>query len=80
MNTRLVLKLGVVLAALLFMVLMGMSNQQNVKFSLSQLGERFIFTTNAAIMYFIFFGVGLMTGAVIAVGTGKPSSAPKGKG
>jgi len=54
-----------ILAVLLFMVIMGMSNRESVNFELI---NRQIGTLPAAILYFIFFGVGLISGAVLAVG------------
>ena len=76
MHARLLVKLLFVLAVLLFMVLMGMSNTEKVTFTLRQLS--FTGQTTAAIMYFIFFGVGVLTGGVLAVG-GAKQGAPKGK-
>ena len=66
MNSRLLAKLIFVLAVLLFMVMMGMSNRQSAEFSLPP----FISDakTAASLMYFIFFGVGVLTGAILAVG------------
>ena len=69
MTTRMWVKLIVVLAVLLFMVLMGMSNNQTATFRL--FGRES--TSQAAIMYFIFFGVGVVTGAILALGPGKSS-------
>ncbi len=77
MNTRLFLKLIFVLAVLLFMVMMGLSNDHPARFKLAQVGWEF--EVNAAIMYFIFFGAGVLAGAVIAAGGGKPSSSSKSK-
>jgi len=54
-----------ILAVLLFMVIMGMSNRETVNF---ELVNREIGALPAAILYFIFFGVGLVSGAVLAVG------------
>ena len=69
-NTRLIIKLIVVLAVLLFMVIMGMSNQGDVAFRFlgakSEPGK-------AAFMYFIFFSAGVFVGAVITVGLGRSS-------
>ena len=69
MTTRMWVKLIVVLAVLLFMVLMGMSNKQTATFRMFDREG----TAQAAIMYFIFFGVGVVTGAVLALGPGKSS-------
>ena len=77
MNARLLMKFVVVIAVMLFMVMMGMSNDQPARFKLTKLGVDVV--DKAAIMYFIFFAVGAFTGLVIAVGTGGKPSAPKGK-
>ena len=77
MNARLLMKFAVVVAVMLFMVMMGMSNDQPARFKLTRFGVDVV--DKAAIMYFIFFAVGAFTGLVIAVGTGGKSSAPKGK-
>lgn len=58
-------KMLFVLGVLLFMVVMGMSNRSNVDFRL--MGKD-IGTLPAAILYFVFFGVGALSGAVMAVG------------
>ena len=67
MNSRLLLKLLFVLAMLLFMVMMGMSNDDPVQFRLKPLGIE-SGKVRSALMYFIFFGAGIITGAVLAVG------------
>jgi uncharacterized membrane protein YciS (DUF1049 family) len=71
-NARLFLKLVVVLAIMLFMVMMGLSNDHPARFKLAKVGWEF--EINAALMYFIFFGAGVLAGAVIASGGGKSSS------
>lgn len=65
MNTRLLLKFLFVIAVLFFMVLMGMQNRVPVKFFLLNYESK---TLPTAIMYFIFFGAGLLTGGVLALG------------
>ena len=75
MNGRLWIKLIFVLAVLLFMVLMGMSNQDMVQFRLKPLGLE-SGPTSSALMYYVFFGAGVVTGAVLAVGLRRSS---KGK-
>ena len=80
MNAKLVMKFVVVLAVLLFMVMMGLSNAHPARLKLEKIGIDF--EVNAAIMYFIFFAVGAITGLVLAVGVGdskKSSSSSKGK-
>ena len=54
-----------VLAVLLFMVIMGMSYRGEVNFRLM---GREVGQLPAAILYFVFFGVGLISGAILAVG------------
>ncbi|MGD1001335.1 MAG: hypothetical protein ABSA67_11635 [Candidatus Brocadiia bacterium] len=77
MNARHLLKLVVVLAVLLFMVMMGMSNGDPVRFKILSYTSDPI---KSAFMYFTFFAVGAFTGLVLAVGTGGGhSSASKGK-
>ena len=73
MNKRLWFKIVFVLVVLLFMVLMGMSNKEKAQFSL--FGKE-LFTATSALMYFLFFSVGVVAGAVVAVG---PSRAFKSK-
>jgi hypothetical protein len=73
------MKFVVVLAVLLFMVMMGMSNGDPVRFKLAALNYE-SGPVKSAFMYFSFFAVGAFTGLVLAVGTGgKSSSASKGK-
>ena len=76
MNARLLMKFVVVLAVLLFMVMMGMSNGDPVRFKLLSYTSD---PVKSAFMYFTFFAVGAFTGLVLAVGPGGKSSAPKGK-
>ncbi len=74
MTTRLWVKVILVLAVLLFMVMMGMSNDQTVTFRLKPFGVKS--SQRSAIMYFAFFGAGVITGAVLAAG---PSRSARGK-
>ena len=78
MNTKLMIKMGVILAVLLFRVMMGRSNQQQITFYLNPLGmsSRLV---PAAIMYFIFFGVGFFAGGLLFSGGGKSGASQKGK-
>ena len=69
MNARLLMKFVVVLAVLLFMVMMGMSNGDPVRFKLTPLSYESE-PIKSAFMYFIFFAVGAFTGLVLAVGSG----------
>ena len=72
MSMRLWLKLIFVLAILLFMVMMGMSNNDLVQFKLKPLSFESD-KVRSAIMYFIFFGAGIVTGAVLVLGPWKSS-------
>ena len=77
MNARLFMKVLFILAVLLFMVMMGLSNDHPARFKLARVG--WDFEVKAAIMYFIFFGAGVLTGALIASGGKSSSSSPKSK-
>ena len=60
--------IGIVLAVLLFMVLMGMENRHETHF------EMFGYKTgaiSAAIMFFIFLCGGVLVGVVLAIGAGR---------
>jgi len=72
MNTRLWLKVIFVLALLLFMVMMGISNDDPVQFRIKPLGIESK-KVHSAIMYFIFFGAGVVTGAILVLGPWKSS-------
>ncbi len=77
MNSKLLLKLVVIIVVLLFLVLMGMGNRGTVTFSLPVILDKPI-TQPAALMYFAFFAVGLLTGAVLTVG-GKGGGSSRGQ-
>jgi len=70
-NTRLLLKMIFVLAVLLFMVMMGKQNNDPVRFKLPSPVRYTSEPVESCYMYFTFFGVGLITGGVIAAGVGK---------
>ena len=74
MNTRLLVKLIVVLAVMLFMVMMGIENTNKIQFTILHKTSAPVIS---AIMYFIFFGVGVITGGILTAGSGKKSSGPK---
>ena len=67
MNFKLLLKTIFLVAILLLLVLMGMNNRQTVGLSLSPFSHR-TQKMPAAIMYFGFFAVGVLTGTVLAAG------------
>jgi uncharacterized integral membrane protein len=67
MNTKLLLKTVFLIAILLLLVVMGMSNRQPVTLSMSPL----LSSTQkmpAAIMYFGFFAVGVLSGTILTAG------------
>ena len=72
MNLKLLLKTLFLIVILSMLVLMGMHNQQLVVFSMPPLLPRSQ-TLPAAIMYFAFFAVGLVTGTVLTAGRKKSS-------
>jgi len=65
---------------LLLLVMMGMNNRSQVSFALPPILRKAV-TQPAAIMYFAFFAVGVITGTVLTAGGGKKggssSSSPK---
>ena len=74
MNAKILFKLVFSMAVLLLLLLMGMHNRAVVDFSLPPLLKQTL-QQPAALMYFAFFGVGLLTGAVITAGSGKRNQA-----
>jgi len=73
MNPKLLLKTIFVIAILSLLVIMGMNNRGNVDLSMPPLikhTQRF----PAALMYFGFFAVGVLTGTVLTAGGGKRGS------
>jgi len=67
MNTKLVLKMIFLVIVLGFLVLMGLNNPGNVNFYLPPVLPKKI-VLPAAIMYFAFFAIGLITGAILVAG------------
>ena len=81
MNAKLLFKTVFLIIVLLLLVMMGMNNLSKVSFSLPPLLPQKI-TQPAALMYFAFFAVGVLTGTVLTAGGGKkgassPSKPPK---
>ena len=72
MNIKLLLKTLFTIAILSLLVLMGMHNQQLVEFSMPPLLPK-AQTLPAAIMYFAFFAVGVVTGTILTAGKKKSS-------
>jgi uncharacterized integral membrane protein len=75
MNAKLILKTLFTIAVLLLLVIMGMNNRQSVELSLPPVLQK-VQHQPAAIMYFGFFAVGLLTGTVLTAG-GKRGSRTK---
>jgi uncharacterized integral membrane protein len=68
------IKTVVVTAILLLLVLIGMNNRAPVDFNLPPLLKSVV-QQPAALMYFAFFAVGLLTGAILSVGARKKKQA-----
>jgi len=75
MNVTMLIKMVFVTAIFLLLVLMGVHNRALVDFNLPPLVGQVI-QQPAALMYFAFFAVGLITGAVLSVGKPKQSEKP----
>lgn len=71
MNAKLLLKTVFLMAILLLLVVMGMHNRSSVSFALPPLVPRA--SLPAAIMYFSFFALGVLTG-MVAISGGKKGS------
>ena len=67
MNAKLILKTVFMIAILLLLVIMGMNNRQEVELSMPPLLPK-TQKLPAAIMYFGFFGIGLLTGSILTAG------------
>lgn len=67
MNAKLLLKTIFLMLVLLLLVVMGMHNRGSVPFTLPPLVSKPI-QQPAAIMYFAFFAVGVITGTVLTAG------------
>ena len=70
MNAKLFFKTIFLIAILLLLVLMGMNNKASVSFSLPPILPKTI-SQPAAIMYFAFFAIGVLTGTILTAGSGK---------
>ena len=65
-----IIKLLFATAILLLLVLIGLNNGSQVDFNLPPLLTQVVHQP-AALMYFAFFAIGLMTGAILSLGGGK---------
>lgn len=70
MNVKLLLKTCFLILVLLLLVIMGLYNRGSVPFSLPPIIPRSV-SQPAALMYFAFFAIGLITGTVLTAGGGK---------
>jgi len=68
MNAKLLFKTVFLIAVLLLLVIMGMHNGQTVELRMPPLLPR-AQTQPAAIMYFAFFAVGVLSGTILTAGT-----------
>ena len=78
MNTKLLLKTVFLIAVLLLLVLMGMSNTQPVELRMALLLPR-AQRQPAALMYFGFFALGVLSGTVLTAGSKGGKSSGKSK-
>ena len=69
MNATLLLKTLFVIVILFLLVLMGMYNRSPVDFTLPPIMKEVIHQP-AALMYFAFFAIGVITGTVMTAGVG----------
>ena len=76
MNPKLLLKTLFFILILLLLVLMGMHNRGTVDFTLPPILKDTI-KQPAALMYFAFFAVGVLTGTVMTAGVGRKGGGSK---
>jgi len=76
MNAKLLMKTLFLILILLLLVLMGMHNRGSVDFTLPPILGKVI-KQPAALMYYGFFAVGVITGTILTAGTAKRSGATK---
>jgi len=76
MNVKLLFKMIFLIVVLLLLVLMGMHNRDWVDFRLPPLLNEKV-SLRAAIMYFGFFAVGMLTGTILSAGSGRKSGSTK---
>ncbi|HWH72542.1 MAG TPA: hypothetical protein VNT26_24485 [Candidatus Sulfotelmatobacter sp.] len=70
MNAKLLLKTVFLIGILMLLVIMGMNNRKDVELSMPPLLPK-VQRLPAAIMYFGFFGVGVLSGTILTAGGGK---------
>ena len=77
MNPKLLLKMIFIIAMLMLLVIMGMNNRQIVDLSMPPLFKSH--RMPAAIMYIGFFGLGVISGAILSAGGGGSKRSAKSK-
>lgn len=78
MNAKLLAKLVFIIVLLFLLVLIGVYNKSTVPFTLPPLLPKVVHQP-AAIMYFAFFAVGVLAGAVLTTGGGRKGGGGAGK-
>lgn len=76
MNFKLIFKALFIIAVLALLVIMGMYNPKTVSLTMPRILPHML-SMPAALMYFMFFGVGFVAGAVLMAGGKKGASAAK---
>jgi uncharacterized integral membrane protein len=76
MNPKLILKTLFLIAILLLLVIMGMNNRDSVELAMPPLLPK-TQKMPAALMYFGFFGIGVLTGTIL--NSGKKGGSSKAK-
>lgn len=79
MSPKLIAKTLFMIVVLSLLVLMGMNNRKSVELSLPPLLPK-AQEAPAALMYFGFFAVGLLTGTILTAGSGKRGGGSGGAG
>jgi uncharacterized integral membrane protein len=78
MNAKLIAKTLFVIVVLSLLVLMGMNNRQTVELAMPPLMKKQ--EAPAALMYFGFFAIGLLTGTILTAGGKRGGSGGKSGG
>ena len=76
MSAKLLFKTLFIIVILLLLVLMGLNNRAIIDFKLPPLIPQII-KQPAAIMYFAFFAVGVLTGTIMTAGSGKKGASSR---
>jgi uncharacterized integral membrane protein len=76
MNAMLLLKTGFVMVVFFLLVLMGVHNRGLVDFNFPPFFRQVV-QQPAALMYFGFFAIGVLTGTVLTFGTKRKPDAPR---